>query len=76
MAALDGLDLRLDAARARIDLGRMLAAAGEDSIPTLTTARRMLAECDAGLFLHEVDAALAGAPAGGDSPADASRGVP
>jgi hypothetical protein len=27
VAALDGLDLRLDAARARIDLGRMLAAA-------------------------------------------------
>jgi class 3 adenylate cyclase/tetratricopeptide (TPR) repeat protein len=76
VAALDGLDLRLDAARARIDLGRMLAAAGEDPIPTLTTARRMLLECDAGLFLDEVDAALAGGPAGADSPADASREVP
>ncbi|MGH2590411.1 MAG: hypothetical protein ACRDGW_06400, partial [Actinomycetota bacterium] len=60
IAALEGLGLRIDAARAMVDLGRVIARAGEDPTPLLERAREILVECDARAFLFEVDDALAG----------------
>lgn len=54
-AALEALGLRIDAARARADLGRAIAAAGEDPTEVLERARQVLLECDARAFLFEVD---------------------
>jgi hypothetical protein len=42
-----------------VDLGRAMAAVGEDPRPTLERARTILLECDARAFLFEVDEALA-----------------
>jgi tetratricopeptide (TPR) repeat protein len=57
--ALRGHSLHLDEARAMGDLGRAMARAGEDPREVLTRARALLLECDARLFLPEVDDALA-----------------
>jgi tetratricopeptide (TPR) repeat protein len=58
-AELEGLGMRIDAARAMVDLARAKARVGEDGRPTLERARALLLECDAKLFLVEVDEALA-----------------
>ena len=51
--------MRVDAARAMVDLARAMARVGEDAHPTLERARALLLECDARLFLPSVDRALA-----------------
>jgi tetratricopeptide (TPR) repeat protein len=53
------LEMRLFAARAMVDLGRALARAGEDPREVLERARDNVLECDARLFLFEVDEVLA-----------------
>jgi hypothetical protein len=57
VADLERLGMRLPAARAMIDLGRAMARAGEDPNDVLDRARQILVECDAVLFLPEVDQA-------------------
>ena len=49
------LGMRLYAARAMVDLGRAMAGAGQRPGDVLERARRILVECDARLFLFEVD---------------------
>lgn len=51
--------MRSYAARAMIDFGRVMARAGGDPSEVLQGARRILVECDAQVFLFEVDAVLA-----------------
>ncbi len=58
-AALEALGLRIDAARAMVDLARANAQLGEDPHPKLGRARAILLGCDARAFLFEVDDALA-----------------
>jgi tetratricopeptide (TPR) repeat protein len=58
-AELERLGLRIDAARAMVDLGRTMARLGEDPRPTLERARQIMLECDARAWLFEVDRALA-----------------
>jgi class 3 adenylate cyclase/tetratricopeptide (TPR) repeat protein len=58
-AALEGIGLRVDAARAMVDLGRAMAQLGEDPRPTLERAREVLLECGARAFLFEAEDALA-----------------
>ena len=58
-AALEELGLRIDTARAMVDLGGAMASLGEDPRPTLERARTILLECDARAWLFEVDDALA-----------------
>ena len=56
--AIDGLErlgMRVYAARAMVDLGRAMARAGQDPHDVLDRAGQVLIECDAGLFLFEVD---------------------
>ncbi|MGH2590104.1 MAG: tetratricopeptide repeat protein, partial [Actinomycetota bacterium] len=60
VAALEELEFPIDAARAMVDLGRVIARAGENPTPVLERAREILVECDARAFLFEVDAAVAG----------------
>jgi tetratricopeptide (TPR) repeat protein len=55
IAELERLGMRMYAARAMADLGRAMARAGQDPQGTLDRARQILIECDAGLFLSEVD---------------------
>src|SRR5207302_5744762 len=59
VAEFDRLGMRLYAARAMVDLGRAMARAGHEPQDVLTSARDILTECDAGLFLFEVDEVLA-----------------
>lgn len=59
VAALGELGLRIDAARAMVDLGHAMARLGEDPRLTLERARTQLLECDARGFLFEVDGAIA-----------------
>jgi class 3 adenylate cyclase/tetratricopeptide (TPR) repeat protein len=59
VAALDELRCPIEAARARVDLARAMAAVGEDPREVLEQARRVLLECDARAYLFEVDDALA-----------------
>jgi hypothetical protein len=42
-----------------VDLGRAMAHAGQDPAEVLERARDILTECDAQLFLFEVDEVLA-----------------
>jgi class 3 adenylate cyclase/tetratricopeptide (TPR) repeat protein len=56
---LDRLGMRVDAARAMVDLARAEARAGDDPRGTLDRARERLLECGARGFLFEVDDALA-----------------
>jgi tetratricopeptide (TPR) repeat protein len=58
VAALEGLGLRIDAARAMVDLAGAMAGLGEDPRPTLERARAVLIECGARGVLFEVDEAL------------------
>jgi hypothetical protein len=60
VAEFERLEMRVYAARATVDLGRAMAEAGEDPAELLESARAMLTECDAQLFLFEVDEVLAG----------------
>ena len=53
------LEMRVYAARAMVDLGRAMTRAGENPRELLERARDILTECDARLFLYEVDEALA-----------------
>jgi tetratricopeptide (TPR) repeat protein len=59
VAELERLEMRVYAARAMVDLGRAMARAGEDPREMLERARALLTECDARLFLFEVDEVLA-----------------
>jgi tetratricopeptide (TPR) repeat protein len=59
ISELDALGLRIDAARAMVDLARVKTRLGEDSKPLLERARAILLECDARGFLFEVDEAIA-----------------
>ncbi|MGH2597454.1 MAG: ATP-binding protein [Actinomycetota bacterium] len=59
-ATLEELGLRIDAARAMVDLGRAMARVGEDARPVLERSRDLLLECDARAFLFEVENAIAG----------------
>jgi class 3 adenylate cyclase/tetratricopeptide (TPR) repeat protein len=56
---LEKLGLRIDAARAMVDLGRAMARAGEEAAPVLRRARDISLECDARAFLFEVEHAVA-----------------
>jgi hypothetical protein len=55
--------MRLFAARAMVDLGRAMIRTGQDPREVLERARAILFECDAKLFLFEVDEAFAVADA-------------
>ncbi len=55
---LESLGLRIDAARAMVDLARAMAGSGDDASRVLDRARELLIECDALLFLPEVDEAI------------------
>jgi class 3 adenylate cyclase/tetratricopeptide (TPR) repeat protein len=59
VAEFERLEMRVFAARAMVDLGRAMTRAGEDPRELLERARAILLECDAKLFLVEVDEALA-----------------
>lgn len=55
VAEFERLGMRLYAARAMVDLGRAMVHAGQDPREVLERAREILTECDAGVFLFEVD---------------------
>jgi len=55
VAEFDRLGMRLCAARAMVDRGRAMVRARQDPRGVLERARAMLTECDARLFLFEVD---------------------
>ena len=60
--AIDGyerLEMRPFQARAMVDLGRAMTSSGQDARAVLQHARAILLECDAKLYLFEVDEALA-----------------
>jgi class 3 adenylate cyclase/tetratricopeptide (TPR) repeat protein len=59
VAEFERLEMRLIQARAMVDLGRAMTRAGGDPRELLERARALLFECDARLFLFEVDEALA-----------------
>jgi tetratricopeptide (TPR) repeat protein len=59
IAALEAIGLRIDVARAMVDLGRTMARSGDDPRAELERAREVLLGCDARLFLFEVDRAIA-----------------
>jgi ATP/maltotriose-dependent transcriptional regulator MalT len=59
ISALEVLEFPIDTARARVDLARARARAGEDPRPALERAREILVECGARAFLFEVDDATA-----------------
>jgi len=59
VAELERLGMRLYAARAMVDLGRAKVRARQDPREVLERARDILNECDARLFLFEVDEVLA-----------------
>jgi tetratricopeptide (TPR) repeat protein len=59
VAEFEGLEMRIFAARAMVDLGRAMAQTGDDPAEILERARDILTECDAQLFLFEVDEVLA-----------------
>ena len=57
------LEMPICAARAMVDVGRAMARVGEDPGDILKRARQILLECDAQLFLSEVDRAMELVPA-------------
>jgi class 3 adenylate cyclase/tetratricopeptide (TPR) repeat protein len=59
IAAYERLEMRTFEARAMADLGRAMIRAGEDPREVLERARAILLECDAKLFLFEIDKAFA-----------------
>jgi hypothetical protein len=58
VTGLESIGMRIDAARAMVDLGRAMARTGEDPREVLQRARDLLIECDARAFLFEVDDAM------------------
>ena len=58
VAEFERLETRIFAARAMVDLGRAMTRDGQDPRELLERARAILLECDANLFLVEVDEAL------------------
>lgn len=63
-AEFERLGMRIAQARVLIDLGAALIRAGGDPRPSLERARELLVECDAKLYVPEVDALLANVAAG------------
>jgi class 3 adenylate cyclase/tetratricopeptide (TPR) repeat protein len=63
VAGYERLEMRPFQARAMVDLGRAMTATGEDPHEVLERARALLFECDARLFLPEVEEVLAEANA-------------
>jgi class 3 adenylate cyclase/tetratricopeptide (TPR) repeat protein len=59
VAGYERLEMRPFEARAMVDLARAMTQAGDDPREVLERGRRTLLECDATLFLFEVDEALA-----------------
>jgi class 3 adenylate cyclase/tetratricopeptide (TPR) repeat protein len=59
VAEFERLEMRILAARGMVDLSRAIARAGDDPREVLERARELLGECDARLFLFEVDEVLA-----------------
>ena len=61
ISEFERLEMRVHGGRAMIDLGRVMARTGKDPRQILDQAREILTDCDARLFLAEVDevAALA-----------------
>jgi class 3 adenylate cyclase/tetratricopeptide (TPR) repeat protein len=59
VAEFDRLGMRLYAARAMVDLGRAMSRAGQDPREVLERAHEILIECDAHLFLFEIDEVIA-----------------
>jgi class 3 adenylate cyclase/tetratricopeptide (TPR) repeat protein len=59
LSVLEGIGLRIDVARAMVDLGRAMARVGEDPMPVYDRARAVLLECGARAFLFEVEDAIA-----------------
>ncbi|MBI2755382.1 MAG: tetratricopeptide repeat protein [Chloroflexi bacterium] len=59
VAEFERLEMRVDAARAIVDLARAMAHAGRDPGDLVDRARAILTESDAQLFLFEVDEVLA-----------------
>jgi class 3 adenylate cyclase/tetratricopeptide (TPR) repeat protein len=57
-SAFEAMGLRLDHARCLVDVARAEARLGRDPRPTLGRAREILVDCDAKLFIPEVDAAI------------------
>ena len=55
----ESLGMRVDQARAMLELGRAMRRAGEDLRGIFTRARQLLIECDAQLFVCEADEELA-----------------
>ncbi len=55
VAEFERLEMRVCAALAMVDLGRAMTRIGEDPAEVLDRAREILIECDAQLFLFEVD---------------------
>jgi hypothetical protein len=55
IAELERLGMRMYAARAMVDLGRVMVRNGDDLHDLLDRARQILMECDARLFLSELD---------------------
>jgi tetratricopeptide (TPR) repeat protein len=58
IAEFERLEMRSYAARAMVDLGRAMVHAGQDPRDVLEHARATLIECDAQLFVFEVDEVL------------------
>lgn len=58
VASLEALGLRVDAARAIVDLGRAMSRTGDDPLPVWERARSLLLECGAHGFLFEVEEVL------------------
>jgi class 3 adenylate cyclase/tetratricopeptide (TPR) repeat protein len=59
VGGFDAVGMRVDAARARIDLARAMARRGEDPRSVLDEARTLLADCGAAAFTSELEEALA-----------------
>jgi class 3 adenylate cyclase/tetratricopeptide (TPR) repeat protein len=59
VAEYERLEMRVFAARAMVDLGRAMSRVGQDPREILERAREILEQCDARLFLFEVDEVLA-----------------
>ena len=59
-ASLEEIGVRIDLARALLDLGRAERRAGIDGRPSFERARELLVACDARLFLPQVEAELVG----------------
>jgi hypothetical protein len=57
---LEELGVRIDLARALLDLGRAERQAGIDGRPSFGRARELLVACDAGMFLPQAETELAG----------------